>query len=308
MPARWKAGPALLALSLAGQLSAAPLTPREMIARCGAQAGAMPTGIAALSKACPGVEDALAQLQLTGRLPPGWRKTLTGSGLADIGMLLQRYATSLPAQPPRAAALRSIAARLVPRPPPLTWLGRIEAWIRHSLLRPLAHWLRSLGPQLRHSRHPQAILFGLIALLLAASAAVLAYELRGSGLARRRRAAPPRRGRIAADPAPSSDGQSPELDWTQLREQPARLLRLLVDTLIRARRLERDRHLTCRELQREAQLETDIERASFAQVASLAERELYGPPGVNVLPEETLREARTLHARLSAAAAGGVRP
>ena len=155
-------------------------------------------------------------------------------------------------------------------------------------------------------RHPQAILYGLTALLLTAIAAVLAFELRGTGLTRARRVALlPRRRRITAGSTESVQSHFPEPDWTRLREQPARVLRLLVDTLTRARRLERDRHLTCRELETQARFETEIERTGFAQVARLAERELYGPPGVTVLPDGVLRDAQTLHARLLAAGGRG---
>jgi hypothetical protein len=302
MPARWKAGLALLALSIAGQVWAGPLTPQAAIARCAAQAGPTPRGISALNKVCPGVEGLLTQLQLTAFMPPGWEKTLTARGLADVGTLLQRYSASQPGEPPRAAALRSIAAGLVPREPPLTWVGRIKAWVRHTLLQPLGRWLRSLGPELRRTRHRDAIVYGALALFLMVVVAFLAFELRGGGLTRHssRPALPPRRRRIAADST-----QSPEPDWTRLRAQPARLLRLLVETLTRARRLERDRHLTCRELEARARFETEIERAGFAQVARLAERELYGPPGITVLSDETLRDVRTMYAGLLVAGKGG---
>lgn len=303
MPARWKVGLALLALSTASQLWAAPLAPQAVIARCAAQAGPMPRGITALNKACPGVADALAQLQLTTFMPLGWRETLTARGLADAGTLLQRYSASQPKEPPRAAALRSIAAALVPQQPPVTWLGRIRAWIRRSLLQPLNRWLRSLGPELRSARHPRAIFFGFTALLLTAVAIVLAFELRGVGLSRA--ALPPRRRRIGAVSKASAQAHSTEPDWMQLRGQPARVLRLLVDTLTRARRLERDRHLTCRELETQARFDTEIERAGFARVARLAERELYGPPGITLLSDETLRDAQALYARLLGAAGKG---
>lgn len=106
------------------------------------------------------------------------------------------------------------------------------------------------------------------------------------------------------------DPDSGEPDWALLREQPARVLRLLVDTLARAHRLEHDRHLTCRELETQARFDTESERGGFVRVARLAERQIYGPPGTAVLSEESLRDARLLHARLSAAVgkSGGAGP
>lgn len=310
MPARWKTGLAVLALSMAGPLAAAPLAPQAVITRCTASAGPMPRGITALNKACPGIEDALTQLRLTALMPPGWRKTLTAAGLADIGTLLQRYSGSPPSEPPGSAVLRSIAAHLVPPPRPPTWSSRIRAWIQHQaglLLRLIGRRLRSLGSSLGHPRHPQAMIYGLVALLLAAVAALLTLELRGTGFVHRRRrsARPPRRRGIAASVTEPVEAGSREPDWAGLREHPARVLRLLVDTLTRARRLERDRHLTCRELETQARFETEIDRDDFSRVARLAERELYGPPGVTVLSDEALRDARTLHARLLAAGGKG---
>jgi hypothetical protein len=304
MSARWKLGLALLALPIAGQLWAGPLAPQGLIASCASRAGPMLRGISALNKACPGVEGALAQLQLTAFMPPGWQQTLTARGLFDLDRLLQRYSESQPSEPPRAGALRSIAAGLAPRQAPLTWLGRIKAWIRRSSL---GRWLRSLGPQLRSVRQPQTIFFGLVALILAAVVAVLTFELRGTGLIGPvgRAVSLPRRRRIGAGPKESDQANSTEPDWTQLRQQPARVLRLLVDTLTRTRRLDRDRHLTCRELETRARFETELERAGFARVALLAERELYGPPGITVLSDETLGAARALYARLLGAAGKG---
>lgn len=306
MPARWKMGLALLALATAGRLGAEPLTPRAVMTRCASQVDAKLTGISALSRSCPDVRDALDQLHVTGFLPSGWQKTLTASGLADVGELVRRYAGPPASEAPKTTGLRSIAAGLLPQPPPATWLQRITAWIRHSL-QPLGQWLRSLGAEFQHPRHPQAVFYGVAALLLLAVAALLAVELRGTGLIRplRRAGLPPRRRPIAASSTESLDALSPEPDWARLREHPARLLRLLVATLTRAHRLERDRHLTCRELETEARFETELERAGFARVARLAERELYGPAGVIVLSEDVLRDARTLHDRLLAAAAEG---
>jgi hypothetical protein len=275
MSARWKVGLALLALSMAGQVRAAPAAPQDVI-----------TG-----------------QHLTTFMPSGWRKTLTATGVADVDTLLQRYSGSEPPAP-RAADLRAIAAGLVPKQTPLTWSDRIRLWIRRTLLQPVDRWLRSLGPQLRSVRHPQAIFFAFIALLLATVVAVLYFELRGSGLLRSigRATTRPRHRRMTTGPA-RADTSDP--DWTLLRGQPVLVLRLLVATLTRARRLEHDRHLTCRELEIQARFETEVDRAGFGQIARLAERELYGPPGMTPLSDDILRDAQTLYARLLGAAARG---
>jgi hypothetical protein len=307
MPARWKTGLALLAVLMTGHLGAEPLAPQVLLAQCAARGGPVADGVPALKKACPGIDDALTRLKLTEFMPRGWQKTLTATGLGDIETLRQRYAGSPLLQTPQAATLRSIAAALAPQQPKLTWFGRLRAWVRHTLLQPVDRWLRSLDPQLRVVRHSQAIFFGFVVLLLAAVVAVLAYELRGAGLSRLRNltALPRRRGRIDAQFPGSAAAQPLEPDWNQLRAQPARILRLLVGILTRAHLLERERNLTCRELETQARFETETERTGFAQVALLAERELYGPPGVTVLSDETLLAARALYARLLTA--GGKR-
>lgn len=317
MPARWKTGLALLALAIAGPLRAGPvtaqaepLTAQALIARCASQADAKLTGISALSKACPGVRAALDQLGLTAFLPPDWAKILTAGGLGDLGALAHRYAGATSSGAPGTASLQSIAARLVPPPPPPTWSERIGAWIRERigpLLHQAGHRLRSLGPAAGRSALARSLLYGLIALLLTVVVVLLILELRGTGLLRRRGSAARslRRSAVGARSTEPVEVEWREPDWARLRGEPARLLRLLVDILTRARRLERDRHLTCRELEAQARFDTDVERQGFARVVRLAERELYGPAGATVLADDVLHDAKALHAGLLAAAVEG---
>lgn len=307
MPARWKTGLALLAIFFAGQLRGAPLDAQAVIERCASQIGATATGISALSRSCPGIRTSLDQVGLTTFLPSSWTKTLTARGLDDVDALFRRYSRPPPSAAPSAATLRSIAGRLAPPLQPLTWWAKVRLWIRHwasPLLRPVRRWLRQWGPSRAHPGAAKAVLYALIGLLLLGAIALLTIELRRAGLVGRRRSVPRARRRPAVgphltDPVAADSG---EPDWAQLREQPARVLRLLVDTLTRAHRLERDRHLTCRELERQARFDSEIERGGFARVARLAERQVYGPPGLTPLSEESLQEARVLHERLLAVA------
>lgn len=310
MPAPWKTGLALLALTIAGPLRAEPLAAQAVIARCASQADAKLTGISALSKACPGIRAALDQLDLTAFLPPDWPKTLTAGALADLSALAHRYAGATSSGAPGTAPLQSIAARLIPPPSPPTWSERIAAWVQQRI-GPLLHqaglWLRSLGPAGGRPALARTVLYGLIALLLTVVIVLLIVELRGTGLLRRRSSATqsPRRAAVGARSTEPVEAEWREPDWARLRAEPARLLRLLVDVLTRARRLERDRHLTCRELEAQARFDTDAERQGFARVARLAERELYGPAGAAVLADEVLHDAKALHTRLLAAAVEG---
>ena len=300
MPARWKVGLALLVLSLAGPLGAEQPTARNVIGQCASQGNITPTGISDLDTACLGVGKALDQLGLTTLLPSGAPKALTAGELADLDALIRRYFGSPPAAPPQSATLRFLAARLAPPAPPPTWSDRIKAWIRQWTA-PLRQWLRSAHPEAAHSRAARAAFYALIALLFAAIAAALALELRGGGLSRPlRRSARPHRLRVGPSSQEPVGSMTDEPDWARLRAQPARVLRLLIEALTRSHRLGRERHLTCRELEVQANLDTDIERAGFVTIARLAEREVYGPPARTTVPEEILMSMRALRARLLA--------
>lgn len=302
MPARWKAGLALLALSIAGVLRAEPPGARAALSHCASQGHITLTGPSGLDTACVGVGRALDQLEVTALLPSGSTKALTAGELSDLDALIRRYSGS-PASVPASSTLRFLAAQLAPPPPPPTWADRIRAWIREWTA-PLRQWLRSAHPEVAHSRGARAVLYALIALLIAAIAAALTLELRGTGLSRllRRGKRSPRPAVGASSPEPAASATD-EPDWTRLHEQPARVLRLLIDALTRSHRLERERHLTCRELEVQAQLDTDIERDGFHRIARLAEREVYGPAGGAVIPQDVLLNMRALRARLLAAAA-----
>jgi len=304
MPARWKAGLALLALSIAGPLWAQGPTARDVISRCAAQGNTTLTGISNLDTACPGVAKALQQLGMTGFLPSSWTKSLTASELADLNALIRRYSGPPASELPRSAMLRSLAARLAPPSPPPTWSDRIRAWIKEWTA-PLRQWLRSAHPGAAHSRAARAAFYALIALLFAAIGAVLAMELRGAGLSHLlRRGTRSARPTVGPPPPEAAGSATDEPDWTRLYAQPARVLRLLIDALTRAHRLERERHLTCRELAVQVRLDTDIERQGFLGITRLAEREVYGPPGSStVVPEDILLNMQALRARLLAGAA-----
>jgi|SRR6185312_4959651 hypothetical protein len=302
MPARWKTGLALLALSIAGPLRAEPPGAREVISHCASRGRITLTSVSGPDTACVGVGKALDQLGVTALLPSGSTKSLTADELSDLDALIRRYSGSPASEPPASSTLRFLAARLAPPPPPPTWGDRIRGWIREWAA-PLRQWLRSAHPEAANSRGARAAFYALIALLFAAIAAALTLELRGTGLSRLLRRGTklsrPTVGPSSRDPTASA---TDEPDWTRLDEQPARVLRLLIDALTRSHRLERERHLTCRELEVEARLDTDIERDGFIGIARLAEREVYGPPGSTVIPQDTLRNMGALRARLLAAA------
>ena len=116
---------------------------------------------------------------------------------------------------------------------------------------------------------PPAIFYGLSAPPDHGRVTVLAFELRATGPIR---AAPEgvrsHRGTLPRTALRSVAARCrwPRLD-TGCAAGPARLLRLLVETLTRARRLERHRHLTCRQLEVEGAVRDGARREGFVRLA-----------------------------------------
>ena len=303
MRARRTAALALVALASGAHAQSAPPAP-TVLARCAAQS-AHRVGLAALSAACPDLQQALQQLHLTARLPPGWRKTLTAADLGALARLTQRYAGS----PPRSLAqapLRDIARALQSPKSRPTGGSRWVKWLRDRgrlLLHRARSWFRSLSPRRSQPGLTRDLIYALAALVLLALVALalrLARKLPPLGASAK---AGSREGAVApaADPAP---------DWAALARHPAAWLRALVEALTRSHRLDAQAALTYRELARSARFDSEAQRADFQRIAVLAEREIYGPAGTEEIPEDAWIRAQTLHGELHAArrAAGAERP
>ena len=300
MPARWIAAIALAALAAAPLRAEPPAA--GLIARCAAHTPVI-HGLPALRGACPGIGQALAELHFRALLPPQWRRTLTSTGLGELSALARRYEARPRSALPDPAALRSAALELAPRAPPARppslW-ARLLDWV-HGWLAPIAtlieRWLRSLarGPGDRQLLVEAVWLVG--AALIAAAVLAIVLQLRAAGLLGSRSAHGARRPRRAG-PHPPAAAPPGAPDWAALRRQPSGLLRLLIDALLEAHRLDRARELTCRELIARARFDTDAQRRGFAQIALLAERERFGPAAALTVPETTLLYAQSLYAQL----------
>lgn len=302
MPTRWFTGLALAALAAAAPLRAAPPA-GAVIARCAAHKPAI-HGLTALRAACPGIERALAELRLQALLPPQWRQTLTSAGLGELSTLARRYRGRPRSALPDPAALRRAAVALAPpRPParpPSLW-ARLLDWVR-GWIAPIAtrleHWLQSLarGPRDRQLLVQAVWVVG--AALIATAVLAIVLQLRAAGLLGSRSARGTRRPRRTAPLPPATAASASAPDWGALGRQPSGLLRLLIDALMEAHRLDRARALTCRELIARARFDSAAQRRDFAQIALLAERERFGPAAALTVPESMLRDARNLHAQL----------
>ena len=310
MLARGVLGLTILALSLGAPIRArpAPAAPAR-VAHCASHAKSTLVGLVALRAACPGIGKAIEGLGLSTFLPEHWRKSVTPRALAGLSALASRYGGRPLSAAPEPSALRAIARTLKPPLPPPGWWDHAEAWLWRRtgpIFHRLQQWLESVTRSPAHRAMAYALLYSLGGLLLL-TLAVLAYiELRSAGLidSKRRTARPRPRGGAAALSIPTCPGDEP--DWSRLRARPARLLRVLIEALASTQRIERDWHLTFREVSARARFDSPRQREEFEQVVRLAERELYGPGAPAPVPEGTLRAAKALRAELLAPAKSAV--
>lgn len=306
-------GPCALLLVTLGLAAGAPLkadspAARQVIRDCAQRAKPALVGMEALRTDCPTLAAAIEALGLAAHLPQDWKKQVTTDDLADWSALADRYDESAAPVPlPDSARLQTIARFLRPPPEPPNWWERFKTWVGSWLDPERGQWPDWLRWPTQW-RPGNALLYGVIGLVLVAAAAVVVMELRAAGVlgTGRRRRAPAKRP-ATATPDNSTHWQEPEeIDEPGEQLRPERLLRLLVAALTKAHRLERDRDLTCRELITAARFDTTAQREIFANVALLAEQMLYGDPRrAPTLNDQKLgQSARGLHGELLAASAG----
>jgi hypothetical protein len=256
----------------------------------------------ALRADCPTLATAIKDLGLTAHLPQGWKDQVTARALVDWSALTDRYdGSAVPRPLPDSPRLQTIAEFLRPPPEPPNWWQRLKTWVWSWVDPERGQWPGWLWPT--QWRPGKAFLYGVMILILVAAAVVIAMELRAAGVFGARRRTQPKRPATA----PPTHWQKPE-EIDELSEQlpPQWLLRVLVATLKKSHRLERDRDLTCRELITAACFDTPAQRELFASIALLAEQILYGNPRSTPPPhdEKLQQSARELCAELLATPAG----
>ena len=288
--------------------------PRDVVAACAKRLGKADVGLAAIERRCPDVREALDAIGIRALYGPATRDALYGQPLLDSLALMDRPVSDagrVPALATLPAALQSLGER----PAEVGWWQRLKAWlIEHLRIHPGRDasgdpfaWLGKWLSKLSLSEAAFTLLYYvLLALMLAGAGAVLINELRASGRL-------PARARVLRGTAGGAIAAAGEaaLSIADVERAPASgrarlLLKFVIERLAATGRLPGARSLTHRELASRAQLDEPAARERLANLAALAERQLFGGEAV---PEATLApglaEGRALAMALAQAPGAG---
>lgn len=237
-----------------------------------------------LEEVCPGLTRAVAELPAAASLSQPLGLQTTPNQLRDLRALLDSY-RSPPAGVERFdfAALPELLARTlqVEPTPPLSWWQRFKDWLAQKLrgsdetdYRWLTEFLKSLDPP---EWLADLILRASVAVILLLALAVVVNELRAADLASwlQRRSRTQRANRV---PAATGAARLTWKDVTNLPpgQQPAALLRLVLQALIERGLLPDDQSLTNREMLALLGAAARTPAAPFAELAAAADAVLFG--------------------------------
>jgi hypothetical protein len=267
-----------------------------------------PRGIDRLRPICPDLEHAINDSPLRDQLPEHWQDSLDRSAISDIGWLLRRYQSQPLSAVPRVPTLYQVAQSLNQPQRRHSWWQDFKDWLRPLLFPPasaqpswLTRWFShlSLTPLLLRS-----IFYGLLGAILVTALWIVWRELKASGV----RAGAVRRATKRSPHVPPPTGARAlnldDVDAAPLREQPALLLRVLVQALLQSGRLKTERSLTHRELGVHSAFDDPEQHGRFVRISLLAERLLYGPTaaaassGAPAQIDHALTDGRQLYAQL----------
>jgi len=236
-----------------------------------------------LEDVCPGLAQSVARLPAAGSLsqPLDWQTT--PNQLRDLRALVGFYQSS-PASVERFdfAALPELLARTlqVEPTPPVSWWQRFKYWLAQKLrgsesdYRWLTEFLKSLDPP---EWLAALILRASVAVILLLALAVVVNELRAANLSSwlQRRSRTRRASRVPAAIGPA------RLAWKDVTslppgEQPAALLRLVLQELVEHGLLPDDLSLTNGEMLVRLGAAARAHAAPFAELATAADAVLFG--------------------------------
>ena len=286
------------------------LTLNEVYAPAAVNSRQAPKGIDRLRPLCPDLEHALIDSEIRDQLPEHWQDSLDRNGISDLSWMMRRYQSNSLSAAPRVPTLYQVARTLNQPQPRHTWWQDFKHWLRQLLFTPaspgssmLTRWLSDLSLPLPLLLL-RSILYGLLAAVLVMALWIVRRELKaaGAGAATAKRAAQraPQLPSLAAAKSLNPD----DIDSVPLREQPALLLRLLVQALLQSGRLRNERSLTHRELGVRSAFDDQEQQLKFERIALLAERLLYGPnaaaasAGSPPQIDHALTDGRQLYAQL----------
>jgi hypothetical protein len=283
-------------------------SPTDVLRDCAERSSSSARGLQELERQCPELTAALAELGYTQALGDAWQRKLTVVGLTTLASLTDHYTSADKSAAPDTGDLRAIVDGLAQKHAQdrSRW-ELFKDWLRSLLGKDADHslswldrWLEKLGMAANVMTY---IIGGLLLAAIVAGAVFVVRELRAAGVLSGRRSTELRR--VPAVAAVDELRGEPVLDAVPLQEQPALLLRLLVNCLLRKGRVPANRHLTHRELEARVVLDED-ERQRFAKVARTAEVLMYGPPlgragAANV--EQVVVEGRELLSQLERSSA-----
>jgi len=296
----------LLAPAVQSQTAGAGVPEWELVYECSQRVDDGVVGLAELEQACPGLEAALGELGYLAFLSDAQREDLTVYSLEDLQHIGNAPAVADPAQPPRMTTLRSVLDSMEKEAEqrPLSWWNRFENWIRELLKRRiegngswLEEWLQKWSPS---ELFLKITLYSLVGLVILLAILVVLNELRAAGVLRRGAAAEAKTSLPGDVPETRAVASLADLQRLPLAARPAALLCILVNALVNAGRLSTERSLTYRELTRRASFHDESQRASFARIATAAERSVYGRANIAEDElDELLREGKELYERLA---------
>ena len=252
-----------------------------------------------LEEVCPGLTQAVATLPAAGSLSQRLEVQTTPDQLRDLRALLGSF-RSPPAGVERfdLATLPDLLARTlqVEPTPPVSWWQRFKDWLAQKLrgsgesdFRWLTQFLNSLDPP---EWLADLILRASVAVILLLALAVVVNELRTANLSSwlQRRSRMQRAGRV---PAAAGAAKLAWKDVTNLppAQQPAALLRLVLQEMIGRGLLPDDQSLTNSEMLERLGAAARAHAAAFAELAAAADAVLFGDRMVEAAQLAPLHQA-----------------
>jgi len=252
-----------------------------------------------LEEVCPGLAQSVAALPAAGSLSQPLDLQTTPDQLRDLRALLGSF-RGPPASVVRFdfVALPELLARTleVEPQPPVSWWQRFKDWLAQKLggsgesdFRWLTQFLNSLDPP---EWLADLILRASVAVILLLALAVVVNELRTANLSSwlQRRSRIQRAGRV---PAAAGAAKLAWKDVTNLppAQQPAALLRLVLQEMIGRGLLPEDQSLTNSEMLERLGAAARAHAAAFAELAAAADAVLFGDRMVEAAQLAPLHQA-----------------